>query len=201
MTGGRIPHLGGARAFVLHKPHPGLAALTRQLGAIGLEVAEGWPDLPPEALGADIVFFDVDLCCDAQFPWAPDAAPMPTVALIGSEAPGRIEWALHRRADAHLTKPVGQGGVYAALLIARQGFDARRRLRREIEDLRAQVAERRSVVAAALILAGVGEGEAEAFGRLRALAMGWRVSVEEAAQRVCATRDAGRREADGAARR
>jgi two-component system, response regulator / RNA-binding antiterminator len=199
----RIPHLGGARAVVLHKPHPSLAALTRQLAAIGLQVTECWPEPNADVLGADFLFFDVDLGFDAQFPWQAGEAPMPTIALIGSEAPGRIEWALSHRADAHLAKPLGQSGVYAALLIARQGFEARRRLARELEDLRAQVAERRVVVAAALILAGAGASESEAFGRLRALAMSWRVGVEEAARRVCAARSAEVKEggADGAARR
>ena len=49
---------------------------------------------------------------------------MPLVALIGSEAPGRIEWALSHSADAHPLNPVGTAGVYCALLIARQGFEA-----------------------------------------------------------------------------
>jgi hypothetical protein len=60
---------------------------------------------------------------------------MPLIALIGSEAPGRIEWALSHNADAQLLKPVGNAGVYSALLIARQAFEARRRLADEIASL------------------------------------------------------------------
>ena len=58
---------------------------------------------------------------------------MPLVALIGSEAPGRIEWALSHKADAQLLKPVGNAGVYSALLIARQSFEARRRVRKRTQ--------------------------------------------------------------------
>ena len=128
----RIPNLGGARAFVLHRPHPTVQAISRQLSAIGLDATGCWPELPAEALAADFVFFDADLGFDEQFPWKPGEAPMPLVALIGSEAPGRIEWALSHKADAQLLKPVGNAGVYSALLIARQSFEARKHLAGEI---------------------------------------------------------------------
>ena len=49
----RIPNLGGAQAFILHRPHATVNALSRQLVAIGLEVAECWPELPAEALAAE----------------------------------------------------------------------------------------------------------------------------------------------------
>lgn len=64
----RIPNLGGAKAFVLHRPHATVAAITRQLTAIGLQARECWPELPAEALAADFVFFDADLGFDQQFP-------------------------------------------------------------------------------------------------------------------------------------
>ncbi len=180
----RIPNLGGARAVVLHRPHPGIEALARQLGAIGLEVTEAWPDLPASAVGADFLFFDVDLGFDEQFPWAPGEAPMPLVALIGSEAPGRIEWALAQKADAQIVKPVGSAGVYSALLIARRAFDERRRLAAEIASLRERVAERQTVVRAVVALSSRTKDEDQAYAQLRALAMSWQVTLEEAARRV-----------------
>ena len=185
----RIPALGGAMAFVLHRPHGTVAAITRQLTAIGLHATDCWPELPAEALAADFVFFDVDLGFDQQFPWAAGEAPMPLIALIGSEAPGRIEWALSRKADAQLLKPVGNAGVYSALLIARQAFEARRRLGDEIAALQARVAERPTVVRAVAALAVKGTDEERAYAQLRSLAMGWRISIEEAARRVVAMSD------------
>jgi AmiR/NasT family two-component response regulator len=171
---------------VLHRPHPTVAALTRQLAAIGLEVGDCWPNLPLEALAADFVFFDVDLGFDEQFPWKPGEAPMPLVALIGSEAPGRIEWALSHKADAQLLKPVGTAGVYSALLIARQAFEARRRLADEIAALEARVAERQTIVRAVAALCAKGVDDERAYAQLRSLAMSWQVSVEQAARRVVA---------------
>lgn len=47
----RIPILGGAKAFVLHRQHANLTAIMRQLSAIGLSATDCWPELPPEALG------------------------------------------------------------------------------------------------------------------------------------------------------
>jgi AmiR/NasT family two-component response regulator len=182
----RIPNLGGANAFILHRPHTTVNALARQLVAIGLEVRECWPELPPDALAADFVFFDVDLGFDEQFPWKPGEAPMPLVALIGSEAPGRIEWALSHKADAQLLKPVGTAGVYSALLIARQSFVARRRLADEIAALERRVAERHTIVRAVAALTTQGIDDGRAYALLRSLAMSWQVSVEQAARRIVA---------------
>jgi response regulator NasT len=181
----RIPNLGGAKAFVLHRPHATVNAVIRQLAAIGLDATACWPELPVAALAADFIFFDVDLGFDEQFPWSPGEAPMPLVALIGSEAPGRIEWALKHNADAQLVKPVGNAGVYSALLIARQSFEARRRLAGEIATLAQRVAERQTIVRAVAALSK-GADDSRAYAQLRSLAMGWQINIEEAARRIVA---------------
>ncbi|WP_372838080.1 ANTAR domain-containing response regulator [Phaeovulum sp.] len=189
-----IPNLGGAQAAILHRPHVTVVALTRQLAAIGLEVTQHWPDLGSSALAADFVFFDADLGHDEQFPWKPGAAPMPMIALIGSEAPGRIEWALNHGADAQLLKPVGDSGVYSALLIAQQSFEARREQAAKIAGLRARLADRQTVVRAVVLLAARGRSEADAYDHLRQLAMTRRETIEQAAHRVVAqfSQDGGR---------
>lgn len=187
----RVPDLGGARAIILHRPHATVQALERQLSAIGLRPESHWPDLPPSALGADFVFFDTDMGHDEQFPWKPGQAPMPMIALIGSEAPGRVEWALGMGADAQILKPVGDSGVYSALLIARAGFEARRALASEIDGLQARLAERQTVVRAVTILSA-GQDDEAAYAELRRLAMSWRVTIEEAAASVVANGEAAR---------
>ncbi|MEI4472341.1 ANTAR domain-containing response regulator [Frigidibacter sp. MR17.24] len=180
----RIGNLGGARAVILHRPHATVQALERQLGAIGLLVEAHWPELPAAALAADFIFFDADLGHDGQFPWAPGAAPMPMIALIGSEAPGRIEWSLDIGADAHVLKPVGGAGVYSALLISRSAFEARQQLAAEVAALRDRLEKRQTVVRAVAMLMGLGKSEDEAYAQLRRMAMAWRVSFEEAAERL-----------------
>ncbi|TNC64235.1 ANTAR domain-containing response regulator [Rubellimicrobium roseum] len=181
----RVPDLGGAQATILHRPHATVQALVRQLSAIGLRAEAHWPDLPASALGADFVFFDMDMGHDEQFPWKPGQAPMPMIALIGSEAPGRVEWALGMGADAQLLKPVGDSGVYSALLIARTGFETRRALAAEIDGLRSRLSERQTVIRAVTILSA-GQDDEAAYAELRRLAMSWRVTIEEAAARVVA---------------
>ncbi len=51
MTRIRTENLGGATAWILHRPHPSVQGLIRQLGVIGLKVREAWPELPAEAIG------------------------------------------------------------------------------------------------------------------------------------------------------
>ena len=187
MTGPvRIADLGGARAIILHRPHAVVTALTRQLDAVGLRVTTAWPELQADALAADFVFFDADMGFDDQFPWSKEQAPMPLIALIGSEAPGRVEWALSTGAHAQILKPVGDGGVYSALLIARHAFEARRGLAADVADLRRRLGERQTVVRAVLLLIESTGSEEAAYATLREEAMAARITLEEAATRVVA---------------
>jgi AmiR/NasT family two-component response regulator len=137
-------------------------------------------------MAADFVFFDADMGHDAQFPWKPGEAPMPMIALIGSEAPGRIEWSLGIGAHAQMLKPVGDNGAYGALLIARAAHDARCALAAEVADLRRRLDGRQTVVRAVTLLAARSRTEAEAYDQLRQIAMAWRVSLEDAAERIVA---------------
>lgn len=187
----RIPDLRAARAVILHRPHATVQALTRQLEVIGLEVECHWPDLPASVRGADYLFLDADLGYDDQFPWPTGEAPMPTIALIGSEAPGRIEWLMNIGADAQILKPIGHAGVFSALLIARATFDARVSLSGEIETLRRRLGQRLTVVRAVAFLAARGKTEDEAYAQLRGMAMAWRISFEEAAERIVAGAEPG----------
>lgn len=183
----RIPDLGGAVAVILHRPHATVAALSRQLEAIGLRAEPAWPDLPPAVQAADYLFIDVDTAHKDQFPWLPGRAPMPTIALIGSEAPGRIEWLMNFGADAQMLKPVGTAGVYSALLIARATFDARAEMSDQIDSLRRRLSQRQTVVRAVALLAARGKSEDAAYDQLRQMAMAWRISFEEAASRIVDT--------------
>ncbi|SHE34489.1 Two-component response regulator, AmiR/NasT family, consists of REC and RNA-binding antiterminator (ANTAR) domains [Loktanella atrilutea] len=191
--------LGGARAIVLHRPHAVVASVTRQLQAIGLSVESAWPDLPADAASADFLFFDADMGFDAQFPWQPGAAPLPLIALIGSEAPGRIEWALSAGAQAQILKPVGDGGVYSALLIARHGFAMRQTLTAAVDDMRGRLGARQTVVRAIVQLTRGAGSEDAAYDALRRMAMDGRITLEEAAARVVATPAVDRRARKGTA--
>lgn len=182
----RTENLGGATAYLLHRPHPSIQALVRQLEVIGLRVEETWSSLPAEALAADFVFYDADMGHDEQFPWAPGRSPMPMIALIGSEAPGRLKWAMEMGAHAQLLKPVTDKGVYAALIVARSNFDRAARSNALISDLENRLSARQTIVRAVMILTARGKSEAEAYDFLRQTAMAWRVTIETAAERLVA---------------
>jgi response regulator NasT len=183
------PHIDWQRALVLHRPHATVDAIVRQLTQIGMTADAHWPQLPAD-LAADqygVLFFDADMGHDEQFPWPAGDAPIPTIALIGSEAPGRVAWAIRRGADAHLLKPVAGGGIYSAVLIARDAFARRRDLQHELGAVRQRL-EKREVVAEATASLMLGEGlsAGDAFRALRLRAMAERLTIEAFADRLVA---------------
>lgn len=174
-------------AIVLHPPHAVADAIVAQLERLGLAVVRRWPTLEAEDATADVVFFDADMGHDGQFPWTPGLAPMPLIALVGSEAPGRIGWALAQGADAHLLKPISSSGVFSALLIATHAFEAKRRAADEIRSLRERLGKRPDVVRATLLLMQAeGVDETTASRRLRSLAMENRRTIEDMAEEIAA---------------
>ncbi|MFD1327298.1 ANTAR domain-containing response regulator [Mycoplana ramosa] len=197
MTRIRTENLGGAIAWILHRPHPSVQGLIRQLGVIGLQVREAWPELSAEAIGADFIFYDADMGHDGQFPWAPGQSPMPMIALIGSEAPGRLKWAMEMGAHAQILKPMSDKGVYAALLVARSNFDRANASEALIADLQNRLSARQTIVRAVMIFVMKGKTEAEAYDLLRQTAMAWRVTIETAAERLVANHSNERGTDDG----
>lgn len=178
----KTPNFRGLHAVVLHRSHADLDRLTRQLERLGMVVTCVWPALAAEHRDADIVLFDADMGHEEQFPWPQSELPMPMVALIGSEAPGRVEWAIQRGAGAHLSKPVGSTGVFGALVVAVRSFQTHWESVNRISDLESRLARRPNVVEAVLFLMDVHKcGSEEAYGHLRSLAMTGRVSIEDAA--------------------
>lgn len=196
-TRGDTPSFEQRRAVVLHRPHATVDSILRQLVQIGMEADHFWPDLPADldAGRYGVIFFDADLGHDAQFPWAAGEAPMPAVALIGSEAPGRIAWAIKHGADAQLLKPVAGGGIYSAVLIAREAFARRLALRREVDALNERLGKREAVAeATALLMVGQNLSPEAAYRELRLQAMAERLSIEAmAAKLVSRNRDSERR--------
>lgn len=183
----RTENLAQAYAYILQPPLAGGQGLTRQLEIIGLRVVEVWPELPIEAISADFVLYDVDQGHDAQFPWPAGQSPMPMIAIIGSEAPGRLQWAMTMGAHAQLLKPVGNNGIYAALLVARSNFDRDHASQAQITSLETRLSARQTVVQAVMIFVMRGKTEAQAYEALRQIAMAWRVTIEDAAARVVAS--------------
>jgi two-component system, response regulator / RNA-binding antiterminator len=180
-----IPNFRTWSAAVVHRAHRDAEAIARQLERIGVSVSMAWPDL--SSTEADVVFFDADLGYDGQFPWTPGEAPMPLIALLGSETPGRVEWAISQGADSHLLKPIGSAGIYSALVIASHNFALRQQLFAEVDELRGRLRSRPTVARAIMTIMQFEKvDEATAFRRLRRIAMNLRRNIEDAAQIVMA---------------
>ncbi|WP_428644042.1 ANTAR domain-containing response regulator [Roseibium sp.] len=195
----RTPSFRSWTASILHKPHADRDAVCRQLQRLGVEISTSWPELPEEAKQSNVIIFDADSGHDAQFPWSIDTHPMPMIALMGSEAPGRVEWAIRRGAIAHLSKPIASSGVYGALVVATQTFAMRKASEERIAKLETRLACRPQVAEAILLLMQHQGGTVEAAYRLlQDMAMNSRQTIETVAVDLVARKggqDAGRREA------
>lgn len=181
------PNFDGKRALILHRPHQVVDALGRQLSQLGMTCEQTWPellgDIDPSRFSH--LIYDADMGYDGQFPWLPGLAPMPSIALIGSEAPGRLAWAIRQGADAHLLKPIGSGGVFSALVIASEAFVRRSAMGAELTDLRSRL-DRRQIVAEATACLMVQHNISAdaAFDRLRRDAMTTRLTIEDMATQI-----------------
>lgn len=175
------PNFVGRRALVLHRPEAGIERLVRQLHLIGLGVEQRWS---PLAAGEpfDLVLVDADQGWDGLLPWPAAEAAMAVVALLGSEAPGRIAWAIGQGAGAIIAKPVVASAVYPALVLAGHVFTERAAARERIalmgERLRLRPLVHRAVAA---VMVAQGVDEEDAYGRLRRAAMERRLSLEQMA--------------------
>ncbi|WP_282606077.1 ANTAR domain-containing response regulator [Pelagibius sp. Alg239-R121] len=189
MTRFRTPNFRGRHAIILHRSSKGTGQLARQLERLGMTVEVCWPDFPAEGSSADVVFFDADNGFDGLFPWAQGEAPMPLIALLGSELPGRLEWALAQGIASHVVKPVQSSGVFSALVIAASNFDAAKTQQEQFEELQARLGRRPDVIRAVVNLMQLGLlDEDTAFSCLRSAAMDERITIEEFCSRLDADR-------------
>ncbi len=186
-NGFMTPSFEGLRALILHRQHANTEALERQFARIGVSAVTVWPELAAEQSfqDFDVLMFDADMGYDEQFPWSAGEAPIPTIALIGSEAPGRITWAVSHGADAQLLKPIGSSGVYSALVIATHAFKRRKSLSSEVATLSERLANRENLAEATAILMVRERLPANAaYALLRRRAMDERRTIDEVAQIV-----------------
>jgi AmiR/NasT family two-component response regulator len=174
-----IPNFRGMRALVLHPRDLNASAIADQLGRLGVLVSVRWPAERVTAHAAEIVFFDVDLGFEGLFAWPTGEAPVPLIAVLGSEALGRIEWMLAQGPSAYLTKPIGSTGVFSALAIAAHNFSRRHATEETLRQLESQRQMRGVLLRATLeLMRRHGVEETTALSMLRAESMRRRMALE-----------------------
>jgi AmiR/NasT family two-component response regulator len=175
----RTPNFTGWHAVILHREDANTERLERQLGLLGIRSIRQWE---PLAAGdsADLVLVDADQGWDDLLPEKGDALGKPLVALLGSEAPGRIAWAMKQGASAIIPKPVAASAVYPALVMAVSIHEERRAVAERLQYLEERVRMRPLVHAAVEKLrAARGLDEERAYAILRDCAMRRRLSMEQ----------------------
>jgi AmiR/NasT family two-component response regulator len=173
------PNFTGQHVVILHRDDSNTDRLVRQLKLLGLRISLRW-----EPIGAherpDMLIVDADQGWDGLLPWGTSPPPLPVVAVLGSEAPGRIAWALEQGAGAIIAKPIGSSAVYPALVMAVAIHSERKAVRARLDQLEERVRMRPLVHAAVQkIMAARGVDEEQAYTILRACAMRRRLPMEQ----------------------
>lgn len=181
----RIPNFRGNHAYLILREDHNHAVLAQRLKQLGMVVESSWPGIGDEVVEANFVFFDADIGFDGQFPWLAKQVPMPLIAVIGSEAPGRLEWAIENSPSAYLLKPIQPAGIFNALVMGFQNFKKLHDLEADNQKLRIRLKARESVVKALLTLMHYFEiEENEAFELLRSVSMVRRLTIENMSDRI-----------------
>jgi len=182
-----IPDLVGRRAVILHRPDDGTQRLVRQLGLLGLDAHVQWAPLDLQATPADIVLVDADQGWPGLLPWSGRPASVPLVALLQSEAPGRVAWAIAEGALAILPKPVAPSAVYPALVLAVAAHARAVETAVRMERLEERLRMRPLVHAAVRAIERTARCDEEAaYAALRRAAMKRRITIEQTAAEMLA---------------
>lgn len=186
-------NFSNSRAALFHQPDRNRDVLAETLVRLGLHVDVIGPgdeeaDAITIASRADVLFFDADLADIPRLPGT-GAPEIPIIAIIGLEAPGRLQRALEMGANAVIHKPLRSSGIYSALYF---GFNKHRQwfeMVERVKSLEVRHGARRFVQKAVLQLMAQNRcDDEEAFRLLRMESMRQRMTVEEFAVRMLADR-------------
>lgn len=177
----KTPNFTGWKAVILAEEDGNVERLRRQLSLLGFASSVQWLPLSGADL-PDLIIVDADRGWDELLPWPAKRPARPVVALLGSEAPGRIAWAIGCGAGAIIPKPVTSASVYPALVLAVSGHEQRKEEEARIAHLEERL-RLRPVVFAAIERLKVDKSidEEAAYALLRDHAMRQRMPIERLA--------------------
>jgi AmiR/NasT family two-component response regulator len=177
----------GQQCVILHRPGETVNMLKRQLSVIGMTVTSQWESLDLKLTPADVILVDADAGWPGILPWESGLPKTPLIALLASEAPSRIKWALELGASAIISKPVATSAVYPALVMAYHAHAVARQQAEARGILEERLRLRPIVMAAVKQLMSEGRiDEPAAHRRLRQEAMQTQQTLEHAAATLLA---------------
>jgi AmiR/NasT family two-component response regulator len=177
--------------LVIHGEDRNRTVLIETLTRLGLKIRVADPSDAPairEAIGkAEIVVFDTDMAEAVVLAWASERIAMPVIAIVGLEAPGRLQRAFELEPSAVLYKPLRSTGIYSALFFATNEYRRRHELATKTQLLEHRHRSRRFVTRAVLhLMRDRGIDDEEAFRLLRKESMRRRLTIEEYAVHLAA---------------
>jgi AmiR/NasT family two-component response regulator len=177
----KTPNFTGWRVVILAEDDANTERLRRQLALLGLSATLQWLPLSEDDL-PDLVIVDADRGWDELLPWAKRKPSRPVAALLGSEAPGRIAWAIDCGATSFIPKPVSASTVYPALVLAVSAYEQRLEDEARIARLEERLKLRPIVFAAVNRLKAERQlDDEQAYVLLRTCAMRRRMPIEQLA--------------------
>lgn len=177
----KTPNFTGWRVVILAEEDSNTDKLRRQLSLLGITSALQWLPLCEDRL-PDLVIVDADRGWDELLPWARRRPARPVAALLGSEAPGRIAWAIDCGATSFIPKPVAASTIYPALVLAVTAYEKRLEEEARIAQLEERLKLRPIVFAAVNRLKAERQiDDEQAYVLLRTCAMRRRMPIEQLA--------------------
>jgi len=186
-----IQNFRGVNALVIHGEDRNRAVLTETLTRLGLKVQAVDPADAPAIRGAlsdaEIVIFDTDMAEAVALACGGERIAVPAIAIVGLEAPGRLQRALELEPSAVLHKPLRSTGIYSALFFAANEQRRRLDLAAKMQLLEGRHRSRRFVTRAIVqLMRDRGVDDEEAFRLLRKESMRRRLTIEEYAVHLAA---------------
>jgi AmiR/NasT family two-component response regulator len=177
----RTPNFTGWRVVILAEDDSNTEKLRRHLTLLGISASLQWLPLSGDDL-PDLVIVDADRGWDELLPWARRKPARPVAALLGSEAPGRIAWAIDCGAASFIPKPVAVSTIYPALVLAVTAYEQRLEEEARIARLEERLKLRPIVFAAVNKLKIERQiDDEQAYVLLRTCAMRRRIPIEQLA--------------------
>jgi two-component system, response regulator / RNA-binding antiterminator len=186
-----IQNFRGINALVIHAEDRNRTILTETMTRLGLKIHVSDPSdvvAIRNGLGeAEIVVFDTDMVEGMALASAGERIIVPVIAIVGLEAPGRLQRAFELEPSAVLYKPLRSTGIYSALFFATNEHRRRSDVAHDLQLLEARHRSRRFVTRAIVhLMRDRGIDDEEAFRLLRKESMRRRLTIEEYAVQLAA---------------